>query len=102
SKHDEINHHYRRYTRRQLTSRLGQNGFRLLYGSYFNTLLFPVAVAAIVLSRLAAPGRSSARGEPAPIINSVLKRVFSSERWLVPRMRMPFGLSIMVVAELPR
>ena len=44
SGHDEINHHFRRYTRRSL-QRVGEEaGWRQVRTTYFNSLLLPVAI----------------------------------------------------------
>lgn len=97
--HDEIAHHQRRYTRGGLNALLRANGFRIVHASYFNTLLFPLAVVERILTRLLKldPKRTFAR--PPQPINRLLTWIFSLESGWVARWPLPFGLSIAVVAE---
>ena len=44
--HDTAHHHHRRYTRRQVRDVLSQAGLNIRYTSYYNALLFPLALAA--------------------------------------------------------
>lgn len=99
SEHDRIAHHHRRYTRTSLTRVLQANGFRVVYASYFNTFLFPVAALTLLLSRLFALDPKAATAQPAGVINRVLRKIFASEAAFIPRLRLPFGLSIVLVAE---
>ena len=50
SRHDDLNRHQRRYTRRGLVSVLENAGFEVERSSYFNTLLFPGAAAVRLMS----------------------------------------------------
>jgi SAM-dependent methyltransferase len=99
SKHDEINHHKRRYTSRQLRSCLEAAGFSIQRISYFNTLLFPGAL----LQRLLFQQKPRTTNEliylPTPIINSIFSSVFSFERYLLRVLSLPFGLSILAAAS---
>jgi SAM-dependent methyltransferase len=100
SSHDEINHHCRRYTERLLRSQLTDAGFKVRRASYFNTLLFP-PIAAIRLARRAL-GLREAKSDffeaPRPI-NEVLARLFRLESLLVPSISLPFGVSLIAVAQ---
>src|SRR5437763_12865683 len=42
SRHDRAVYNVRRYTRRGIAELLGRSGFRLLFASYWNMVLFPV------------------------------------------------------------
>lgn len=98
---DEISHHKRRYHAAQLVERLGTAGFALTHISYFNTLLFP-AIAAIRLLRPYRPGAAELKSDfeltPPGRVNSALAALFSLEAGLVARARLPFGVSILVIA----
>lgn len=96
SAHDERHHHFRRYTRRTLAEAAATAGLRVERSFYFNTFLFPVAVAARVLKALT---RSPAPDDtmPAPAVNAALRRIFRSERHLAGRLAMPVGLSLCAV-----
>lgn len=103
SSHDIANHHKRRYTLGQYTKLLKKAGFKIKYKSYFNTLLFPLAVIDRLVSRK--PGSADAEIVDATIelpskpINGLFKFIFKLERIWAGRISMPFGLSIIVVAE---
>lgn len=99
STHDTHLHHFRRYTARRLSSALTASGWALDYISYFNTLLFPVAVAARLFDRLAQRGAVTGAESPPPAVNAVLHGVFSSEEHLLRLTRLPFGLSLICVAR---
>ena len=100
SRHDELNHHCRRYTAPLLRRHLEEGGFRMAWSSYFNTLLFP-PIAAVRLLRKLIPERGEAGSDleetPRPL-NRVLEALFSSERLVVPRARLPFGVSLIALA----
>lgn len=97
STHDEFLHHKRRYTARELESKAAAAGLRLERVSYFNTLLFPLGVLARVRDRLARSKTATGTGMPAPLVNSVLRGVFSMESALLRRINLPFGMSLVAV-----
>ena len=101
SRMDDIALHRRRYLRRELRERMRTAGLSVLRTTYFNTLLFPVALAERAWERVS---RAKVSGEtflPAvpPLLNSILKTVFRSEARLLDRMDFPFGLSLLSVAR---
>lgn len=98
SKHDERHHHFRRYTKKSLSSVATQAGMRVQKSFYFNTFLFPVAVAVRCLKAVMkkeVPDDTL----PAPWLNKAMFRVFSSERHLIGRVGMPVGLSLCAVLD---
>ncbi len=97
STHDEVNHHVRRYTRDEVVRKLRQAGFGVRHATYFNTLLFPV-VAAVRLAGNAAGRTGDDLTMPGRRLNTALARIFAAERHVVPRWRLPFGVSILAVA----
>ena len=98
SAHDDFLHHKRRYSARALRATIGAAGLRVAALSYFNTLLFPLAAAARIKDRLLNRGRASGGAVPPAPLNSLLHEVFSVERFLVGRLRLPFGVSILALA----
>jgi SAM-dependent methyltransferase len=98
SQHDDENHHQRRYRRRDLVNLARQCGLSLDYISYFNFWLFP-PVASVRLVRKVFPYGESWQDMRMPnkVVNSVLQSVFSSERHVVGRMSLPFGISLVAV-----
>lgn len=101
SGHDVVNHHKRRYTRRTLRRRLRTAGFEVDRISYFNTLFFPLVVGVrLVRRRTSAPPVSDIT-LPSPRVNSILMRMFASERWLLNRVNLPVGVSLVAVCHKP-
>ena len=96
SRHDERHHHFRRYTRRHLTDVARRAGLRVEHGFYFNTLLFPVAVAHRAIKALLRLDHADDT-LPPPALNGALRSVFAAERHLVGRIALPVGLSLCAV-----
>jgi SAM-dependent methyltransferase len=99
SVHDELNHHKRRYTRSGLRHVVSSAGFEVMDLTYFNTLLFPVALLRRYAAKLTHARTADDLVVPSPTINDFLKKVFSIERYLLPRTRLPFGLSLLCWAK---
>ena len=102
SQHDDESHHQRRYRRRDLVELARQCGLSLDYISYFNFWLFP-PVAAVKLFRKVIPYRESWQDmrQPNKFVNKVLQSIFGSERHILGKMPLPFGISLMAVMSIP-
>ena len=98
SSHDAAHHHHRRYTAANLAEVFARSGLKVRYRSYFNTLLFPLIVAARAAGKLLGRETGDDAMPPRPV-NSVLKGLFGFERHLVGRASLPFGVSLALVAE---
>ena len=110
SRNDVINMHQRRYTAPELQAKLERHGFKVLRISYNNFFVFPLAAALILLRRgraepeLASPhfdeDAYQVEMEPAsPLLNAVLTGVGKLEVALLRRVSLPFGTSIIAIAE---
>ncbi len=99
SAHDEIHHHKRRYTKETLTELLQKAGYTMRYISYFNTLLFPMIALVRVIGNLTGRRNASDAKPQSKFVNEMLYRVFESERNLLPNVSLPFGVSLLAVAE---
>lgn len=97
--HDESLHHKRRYRRGDLVRLCGETGLQVARSTYFNSFLFPLAVAGRVWDRWRGGKHVSGTELPAAPLNTGLKAVFAFERHLLKRMSFPFGLSILAVAR---
>lgn len=98
SAHDVVNHHKRRYSKRTLTEALKAAGLSWRKLGYFNSLLFPAAVAARAVGRLTGKDDSD-DSPPAKPINTLFEAIFRLERHAVGKLPFPPGLSLIVLAE---
>jgi 2-polyprenyl-3-methyl-5-hydroxy-6-metoxy-1,4-benzoquinol methylase len=100
TRHDDMNQHVRRYSKRTFRSLLGRAGFRAEQLRYFFHWTF---AAKLLVRATEAVGRGSSAGPaipsipPAPLNHAlyVLSRV---EQWCFRRLPLPFGSSLLVVA----
>ena len=81
SRHDELAHHFRRYTKPELSALL-QDRFSVSYTSYFNTHLFPVIAGIRLLQRLfrSQTGENDKAVAGNGLSNEILKAIFAAER----------------------
>jgi SAM-dependent methyltransferase len=98
SAHDVVNHHKRRYSRRALKALIDGSPLALEKIGFFNSLLFPLAVAERAASKLRGKESADVALPPAPL-NSGLELIFGLERHLVGRLPLPIGLSLFAVAS---
>ncbi|HUF46460.1 MAG TPA: class I SAM-dependent methyltransferase [Vicinamibacterales bacterium] len=101
SAHDVAFHGARRFGLTDLSARVAEAGFSVLHGSYYHTMLFPAAAARRLASRARRAGLSGRSDlERAPRwLNQSLIRLYQVESTLAARYRLPFGLSLVVVAR---
>lgn len=104
SDHDVAHHHRRRYGAAELRALVTTAGFDVNYLSYYNFLLFPLIAGARLLQRLRAGDRDGINHRhdlamPPAAINSMLTRLFSSERHIIGTARIAFGVSLIVLAR---
>jgi SAM-dependent methyltransferase len=101
SGHDVVHHHKRRYRRAHLLSVIGQTSLEPFYVTYFNTLLFPVVAAIRLLATAVSWNRGGDERLPTPFVNRALRAIFASERFLLARCRLPFGVSLLAIVRRP-
>jgi SAM-dependent methyltransferase len=100
SGHDEVNHHFRRYTRRTLQRAAEQASWRQVRSTHFNSLLLPVAVLLRVLDRFSRKTTESSLDlwVPPQPLNWLLERPLLLEASLIGHGgRIPAGLSLLAV-----
>ncbi len=99
SSHDDLHMHKRRYTCSQLKQLLEETGLKIEFISYFNFFLFLPAV----LKRLTVKNKTIEATSPvdpvAPFLNKIFRYVFESEKFILPFINFPFGLSIVAIAK---
>ncbi len=96
SAHDDVHHHFRRYTKKQLMKLVHEAGFNVEYHSFFNFFLFPVAVAVKVMSKIFR-SKKPHRTKISKLLNVILEKIFSLESKLIPKVSLPFGVSHLMV-----
>jgi SAM-dependent methyltransferase len=98
--HDRVNHHKRRYTKRTLAAVVEAAGLTLHMMSYFNSLLFPLAVTQRLAERMFGKAQDdSADTPPPPALNRLFEAAFRLERYAIGRLPFPPGLSIVAIAS---
>ena len=99
--HDVALHHFRRYTRREMSDRLREAGFEIERCTYSVFFLFPLIVVwRIFEKRKRGPARASLIGVP-DWANRLLVGIQKLEAWLTLRMDLPWGSSVVAVARKP-
>jgi SAM-dependent methyltransferase len=101
SRHDESHHHKRRYRLTPLAQLVDRAGFEIMLASYCNFWLFPLVATARLLDRLkrGSPKNDNQLAIPPAPLNHLLEAVFASERYLHDFVRLPFGVSIILLAR---
>lgn len=99
SDHDVQHHHKRRYKCSTLKQIFKKSSLRVCHMTYYNTWLFPV-IAIVRFFRRFYPSKVTGKDirVPSPLINKILKVLFSSEKHLVSQLTLPFGTSILAIA----
>ena len=102
SGHDEVNLHYRRYSKSQLTERSGKAGFEIDKNSYWNfTLFFPAALIRLS-QRLFRRKTGKPKGQLYdlnPVVNKCLVVLLRCENWFLNFFNFPVGVSVFVVCR---
>lgn len=100
SNHDESHHHKRRYRLQELCGKMRQCNLDPKYASYFNTWLFPlIALVRIMQMRFGISQRSDDLSMPSKFLNKLLLYIMSSEKHILKRGKLPFGVSIMAIGQ---
>ena len=95
--HDEVNHHYRRYTTGSLRKILPQ-GFRFARLQYLFSSLFPLKLAVKSLNRFRKQAVAQT-GLPNPQVGKFMQTGLWWEYCLTKRLPIPFGTSVLAVLE---
>ena len=98
SKHDELNHHFRRYTKKEL-NKLFDDKYLILKSSYFNFFLFPIALLSRLIDKIRKRSSQNFLNLPNLFINKILFKIFKYESKLLRIFNLPFGLSILIVVK---
>jgi len=103
--HDEINGHYRRYTKKTFKEViLTQVPVKYIYSSYFNTILFIPLFLFRKINKLSSKKQNINNSDFAnftthKFLNKLLKVIFGTEFFLLKWMRFPFGISLLTILK---
>ncbi|KAA9331346.1 class I SAM-dependent methyltransferase [Hymenobacter busanensis] len=104
SQHDEVNHHYRRYSAKRLRATLERGRFAIERTSYWNSTLF-LPVAAMRLLQSVLPKKKAAPSGDLQVIpgglNKALLTLLRTENRMLRFMDLPVGVSTFIVAKRP-
>jgi 2-polyprenyl-3-methyl-5-hydroxy-6-metoxy-1,4-benzoquinol methylase len=95
SSHDDLNLHYRRYTKKQLKEKVEAAGFKVEHITYYNTFLFPLALIQRLFSNLQKNPDHVDLSVPNSFLNNLLYKIFVSEKKIISKASFPFGVSIL-------
>lgn len=106
SEHDRATDVARRYTKREITGKLANAGFKIRRATYWNMTLFPIVLLVRIGRReneadLKNPARSDILLPPGPL-NAILSAILWFEHRLLRVTNLPFGSSVSVLAIKPR
>ncbi len=101
SHHDEVNHHYRRYTLKNLKELVKKTDLYPVKGTFYNTLLFiPIAIFRLLSKMIPEKLIRKGAGSDATLHNTsgltsrILYQIFNLELSLLKLFNLPFGVSI--------
>jgi SAM-dependent methyltransferase len=97
--HDILHEHRRRYTIASASLVLERAGYRVRHWSYFNVVLFLPTVVVRLLRKWRVLPPSPDLSTLPRALNTLFTALLSLEAPIVPRLSMPFGTSLLVVAE---
>ena len=98
---DDVSHHRRRYTRESLLKSVRAAGFQVVRSTYANTALFAPIALGRFLMRATGYRPESENNLNLSIFNRPLAALFGGERHWLKRHSLPFGVSIICIAEKP-
>ena len=105
SQHDETFEHHRRYREESLRAVAIEAGLEPERFTYTNSLLFPVAAVWRLLSYRLGLGRVAPKHDFWPIprwLNALLIQLYRFEAWMLGRLNLPVGVSVVCLARVPR
>jgi SAM-dependent methyltransferase len=97
SAHDVFLHHRRRYSATELRKKIAASGLQPIKISYFNTILFPLAAIIRLKDRMFRNSSASGSSIPPALINRLFTTLFGDERFLLTKINLPFGVSLLGV-----
>ena len=104
SAHDEVNKHFRRYSKKELISLVDWQKNKLLYSTHFNTILFPLIFIVRKIGKLFRKKDNKEKSDfdyykTNRLLSAALKKIFGLEVFLLKFVKFPFGVSLLMLIE---
>jgi SAM-dependent methyltransferase len=100
SAHDVVNHHKRRYSKAGLKVALARAGLEPVKLTFYNTWLFPLLAARKLIDRMLSHDSAHLTDQqPNRAVNTILRNIFASEKYLLRAVNLPVGVSLLAVAR---
>lgn len=97
--HDKATHGRKRYSLQELKKIVSSSGFNIIKSTYIFTSIFPIAVVKrIVIDKINNSNSSDVTKLPN-FINQVLLNILRIESYIIKYINLPFGLSILILAQ---
>ncbi len=96
--HDRAMHHYRRYSKKNLSDIIELSGLAIYKLTYFNAILFPAFLFTRFMDLVFTPKKTMGYDLPNPFINELLYRIFRTEKNIINRHDLPMGASLLLIA----
>lgn len=102
---DESSNHKRRYSRKEIVTKLERNDFVIKKMSFYMFFLFPLMLSIRMINNTLRRNeakrnaRTSIELKTVPLVNRIFLELLRLEKWLLRYLDLPFGASIMVLAE---
>ncbi|MBI5076017.1 MAG: class I SAM-dependent methyltransferase [Nitrospirae bacterium] len=106
SRHDEVNRHYRRYTKQEIVTLLEQADFYIERAAYWNFCFFFPALLVRTMRRIFSRQQGEKEGSDLTASGSIVNRIFEAvlkaeNSLLAAGLNFPFGLSLFAIARKP-
>ena len=99
SAHDVANHHKRRYTKTTFLELFQNNDFEVIYCSYFNSILLPLAIIDRIINKFKNSTDKATLNQPIKLINHFFYKIFQIETLWAGKLSALFGLSLVIVVR---
>ena len=102
---DEVSHHKRRYSEKEIKAKVEQSGFKIRRISHYMFFSFPLLVLVRLFNKYTTMKKTdynikdSNELKTVPIVNDILLLLLRLEKRMLRHMNFPFGASLLVLAE---
>lgn len=99
---DEVVGHKRRYTRREICQKFNRAGYTVVRASYFIFFLSPAFIVFRMFQKLKKENTRTLKESVVELprwLNWLFVQIVSIESMIIPRLSLPFGTSIIVLAK---